>query len=209
MNFSGDCRFYFWTGWTGWVLATWAIVYGEYTWRVPEPPGGYMVEAGALMLSWFGALALADHLAIAVYRHVWRQLKQGTIAPIVLEQQVIDRIRGELASDPLLRWLRPPQSKDVRGQLMTAALWWQALCAPEGSSRWERYGEWLQDTLLGYLPLLIAVSLVIMFPSWRGWGTAALVGAVGCGVLGHSLIRLAARRQAIVDYFNAWRSGEG
>jgi hypothetical protein len=43
------------------------------------------------------------------------------------------------------------------------------------------------------------------------WGLQALAPALlllatGFGILGYSLIRLTARRQAILDYFEAWRS---
>jgi hypothetical protein len=35
-------------------------------------------------------------------------------------------------------------------------------------------------------------------------GLMALIGAIGMATLGYSSIRLAARRQAILDFFNTW-----
>jgi hypothetical protein len=210
MHFSRECGFYWWTGWLAWVLAIWAFLFGEYAWRVPDPPAGYFFEAGAAMLGWLVALALADHFVVAVYRRAWQLLKQQSWAPVMLDSGNVDLIRSELRANPLIRWLRPPRSEDIRAQLLTASLWWPAFTAPEGATHWRRYGEWIIDALLGYMPLLAAVVIVALalagaWPTWRGMGTAALLGSLGMAVLGYSLLRLSARRQAILDYFNAWR----
>lgn len=205
MHLSLECSFYFWTGWLAWLLALSGAVFGEYVWRVPEPPAAYLIEAVIGMTSWLSALVLADTQMIAIYRATWRELRQRFMAPVVIEPQVIEQIRRELAGDPLLKWFKPPKSGDLRSQLLTAALWWQAVTAPEGASYLRRYGEWLVDALLGYLPLALGVLVLAVWPSWRGVGTAALIGSVGMAILGYSLIRLAARRQVMVDYFATWR----
>jgi len=85
-----------------------------------------------------------------------------------------------------------------------APLWWPVLSAPEGSSHWQRYGEWIIDVLLGYLPIAVVAPLALYFGSWSMLGLLALIGAIGMVTLGYSSIRLAARRQAILDFFNAW-----
>jgi|GEM_PF-2892473 len=205
MQLSRECGFYWWTGWLAWVLASWALLFGEYAWRVPDPPAAYLFEATGAMLSWLIALAAADSFVVAVYRRSWRLLKRETWAPAMLDTGNSDLIRRELRANPLIRWLRPPKSHDIRAQLLTASLWWQAFTAPEGATHWRRYGEWIVDAALGYLPMLAAFVIVAVWPTWRGMGTAALCGALGMGVLGWSLLRLSARRQAILDYFSAWR----
>jgi hypothetical protein len=201
MHLSHECRFYFWVGWIAWVLAVWAALFGEYVWRVPDPPAFYLVEAGGAMLSWLIALALADWQVVTIYQATWHLLQHRTLAPVALNAEVVERIRNELATDPLLRWFRPPKTSGIRAQLMTVALWFQAVAAPEGSPRWRRYSEWLIDGAFGYLPIVAACVVIAVWPKWRGMGTAALLGAIGMAVLGYSLIRLAARRQAILDFF--------
>lgn len=205
MHLSRECGFYFWFGWLAWVLAIGGAMFGEYTWRVPDPPAAYLVEAVIGMTGWLSALWLADTQMVSVYRATWEQLRRRFMAPVIVEPQVVDQIRRELAGDPLLKWFRPPQSNDLRSQLLTAALWWQAVTAPEGTGYLRRYGEWLVDAGLGYLPLGLGVVVLALWPSWRGVGTAALLGALGMATLGYSLIRLAARRQVMVDYFATWR----
>jgi hypothetical protein len=205
MMLAGECRFYFWFGWLAWMLAIAGIAFGEYVWRVPDPPAAYLVEAVVMMTSWLSALFLADSRVVSIYRRTWQQLRQRFMAPVVIEPQVVDQIRKELAVDPLLKWFKPPRSSGLRAQLLTAALWWQAVTAPEGTPRLKRYGEWFVDALLGYLPLGLAVAVLIVWPVWRGLGTAALLGSIGMAVLGYSAIRLAARRQALLDYFSTWR----
>jgi len=205
MHLSHDCGFFFWTGWLAWALAIAGAAFGEYVWRVPDPPAAYMLEAIIGMTCWLSAMWLADTLMVNLYRATWEQLRQRFMAPVVIEPQIIDQIRDELARDPLLKWFKPPKSNDLRSQLLTAALWWQAVTVPEGTSYRRRYSEWLVDALLGYLPLGLGVAVLATWPSWRGVGTAALLGSLGMAVLGYSLIRLAARRQVMVDYFSTWR----
>jgi len=204
MMLSLECAVYFWLGWVAWLLALAGACFGEYIWRVPEPPGAYLFEALVMMLSWVITLAAADHTVISYYRTTWHMLFRQTVAPLVLESKLVDRIRQELTRIPLLRPLRPPPSSDIRGQLMTVALWWQAVTAPEESGVWRRYGEWLVDVLGGYLPLVVGVIVLMAWPERRGLATASLLGAVAMAVLGYSLIRLAGRRQAVLDYFQAW-----
>ena len=205
MHFSGECRFYFWCGWLAWMLAIAGAAFGEYVWRVPDPPAPYLIEAIVMMTSWLSALYLADTKVVAIYQSTWQQLRQRFMAPVVIEPQVVDQIREELSVDPLLKWFKPPKSGCLRGQLLTAALWWQAVCAPEGTPRLKRYGEWFIDVLLGYLPLGLGVAVLIAWPVWRGVGSAALLGSIGMVTLGYSAIRLSARRQALLDYFSTWR----
>ena len=85
-------------------------------------------------------------------------------------------------------------------------LWWPAVIAPEGSLWWHRYGEWTLDVTSGYCLLFAAPLLLAVFPSRHGLAIAALLFAVSMARLGYSAIRLAGRRQAILDYFNAWRT---
>ncbi len=204
IRLSRECAVYFWLGWLAWVLAVIGASFGEYALRVPDPPGMYMFEAGAAMLSPFAGLFSADWLAIAVYRRTYLQLHDHLLGPLLLDQQLTERIRRELRGDPLLRWFRPHRHHSIRAQLLMAPLWWPVINAPEGSSRWQRYGEWIIDVLLGYLPIAVVAPLALYFDSWSMLGLMALIGAIGMATLGYSSIRLAARRQAILDFFNTW-----
>jgi hypothetical protein len=62
--------------------------------------------------------------------------------------------------------------------------------------------------LLGYVPLLLAsLTIYAWLESGARWQLAmgGILAGVALVVLGHSLLRFAARRQAILDYFAAWR----
>lgn len=204
LRLSRECALYFWLGWLAWVLAVVGASFGEYILRVPDPPGMYIFEAGAAMLSLLAAIYAAVWLAIAVYRKTYLQLHNLLLGPLILDQQVTERIQRELRGNLLLRWFGPPKHNSIRAQLLIAPLWWPVLCAPEGSPHWQCYGEWTIDVLLGYIPVAVAAALAIYCESWRALGLMALVGAIGMATLGHSSIRLAARRQAILDFFNTW-----
>jgi hypothetical protein len=210
MMLSRECRLYYWTGWVAWVIGGWALVYAEYTFRVSLPPAFYMVEAWLAMLMPFLAMVVADWLAIRIYQAVWFEFNRRALGAVALESMAVDRIREELRKNVLLRFLRPPASRSIGDQLLTAALWYRALTMPEDSPWWQRYGEWAVDVLLGYIPLLIAVVLLIGWLSGLtgeryGLALAAIPGGLSMLVLGYSALRFASRRQAIIDYFQAWR----
>ena len=158
------------------------------------------------MLAWLVTLAAADYTAISLYQSAWFAIHRRGLAPVLLDQGAIERIRRELRAVPLLVWLRPPASRSVRAQLLGAALWFNAVTLPEGAPWLKRYGEWLVDALCGYLLSAGALIAALLNPSWRGLGIAALAFAAGQAALGYSAIRLAARRQAILDFFSAWCS---
>ncbi|MCH7472792.1 hypothetical protein IIA79_07570 [bacterium] len=206
MRFSRECRFYFWVAWGAWWVAVWVAVYAEYSWRVPDFMGFHLVEAWIAMLAPFATLAAADSLSIKTYQATWFEFNRKGLGPVMLAKESVDRLRDELGQSLLLRWFKPPESRDVSAQLMTAALWYPALALPQDSSWWRRYGEWAVDVLFGYLPLGIAPLLFLVAPKPWGLSVGLIICAVSLAVLGNSALRLAARRQAILDYFEAWRS---
>lgn len=203
---SGANRIYYWIAYCAWLVAIFAGIYAEYQLRTSGSMRFYLFEAFAAMLGWFIAFAAADHIVIATYRRTFDRLLRRNTAMLLLDLEKTTRIRRELAINPLLRWFRPPHESHVGTQLLSASLWWTAIMEPEGSSLWRRYGEWIIDVLLGYIPLACAIVLAAGYIGTSGVVWPALLLSLGLGTTGYSLLRLAARRQAVLDYFRAWLS---
>jgi hypothetical protein len=203
---SGANRIYYWIAYTAWLAAVFAGLYAEYQLRTDGQLGFYLFEAFAAMLGWLIAFVIADHTVISTYRRTFDRLLRRNAAMLLLDLEKTGRIRRELAANPLLRWFRPPRAAHVGTQLLSASLWWTAVIEPEDASPWRRYGEWIIDVLFGYLPLSMALVLTASFlPGGFVW-LALLLLSLGLATIGYSLLRLAARRQAVLDYFRAWLS---
>jgi len=204
LRFSRECSAYFWAGWAAWSTAGIGTAAAVFFLRVSEPPAFYGWEALAGLLAPFVALYLADHVSLSGYERVSQDLRERALAPLLLDIQAVEQLRREMGGNLLLRWLRPPLSKSVREQLMTAALWYPALVLHAGHAWQRRYGEWVADVLCGYLPLFAGWIIGALFPGAHGQALAVLITCLGLITLGLSSIRLGARRQAILDYFRAW-----
>lgn len=204
MSLGRDCAFYFWSGWVAWVVAALGLVYVEFTLRAPDHMTFYLVEAWLVFLSPFVALYLADQLCLTTYQSVWRDLQQKSLGHRVIEREAVDRLRDELQRNLLLCWFRPPSSDDSRAQLMTVSLWYRALTLPASAGWFRRYGEWVADIWLGYIPFLGGWALWFLAPTEHGFLLALAITSLALVTLGLSAIRLAARRQAVLDYFSAW-----
>ena len=208
MSFSRRCGVYHWSGWVALTAAVWALLFGEYVLRVSFPPGFYLVEGFLALLGPFVALFIADSYAISNYHNTYREVQRLNLAERILDSAAIDDVRRELSRHLLLRGFRPPPSRDVAAQLFSAALWYRAVITPSGTPFFTRYGEWMADLLLGYLPLLlmglVAAAYLETGARWQ-LGLVGLLASLALGMLALSLMRFAARRQAILDYFAAWR----
>ena len=205
MSFSSQCALYFWAGWAAACIAFWGLLYVELSLRAPDYLSFYVFEAWLGLLAPFITLWLLDSASLRIYQAVWFELYRQGLGVRIIEPEGVDRLRSELRGSLLLRWFRPPKSDDLRSQLMTASLWYPALVRPVKASWHRRYGEWVVDIWLGY---------TLLFLSWVGWFvsptqtmTLISIGAtcIALMVIGYSSVRLAARRQAILDYFTAWR----
>jgi hypothetical protein len=205
------CAGYFWAGWVAWSAAGITALYAEYHLRAPQPPTGYLLESTLGILLPFLALGLADNFSLESYLQVWRDLQRHGSAPRMLDSSAIEHIRAELRTHPALRWFAPPESKSIEAQLMTTALWYKAVALPPAAGFKARYGEWLLDTLGGYGALLCFIAVGYLWLNTRQgecdllWHLALLGLCLPLTVLGRSVIRFAARRQAILDYFRTWR----
>lgn len=205
MSLAGSCAAYFWLGWGAWTVAGWLLLFAEYTFRVPDPPAAYLVEAGLAMLGWIIALAVADQVAVSHYRAAWHLLRQMNLAPELLSVERLSRIRQDLRRILILNWIAPPRTADLGSQLYAATLWFQAMSQPLDASPYRRYGEWMLDILFGFLLPATAGAAALLWPTRYGLATATLLTAFGLVTLGYSSIRFAVRRQAVCDYFSAWR----
>lgn len=212
MHLSRAVRGWYWISWLALLVALYTAILLELMLRVPDTIGWYPIEAALVLGGPLLCLYLADRLTINHYLHIWHLLRDRAHAQLLLEPGHVDRVRAELRFNPLLRWLRPPRAGELGSQLFAAALWWQAVTAPEGTQWLRRYGEPLAmalGLLAGVLvPLLCALAAVVLevLPA-----RPALILAMGCGALGLatlavSLLRTTARWQAIADYFAAFRS---
>jgi hypothetical protein len=211
LRFGGACAAYYWTGWLAWCAAGLTVLYAEYHLRVPEPPGGYIVETALGLLIPYFALALGDHVSIESYMRVWFDLQRPGCAPQMLDQSAVDRIREELRANVLLRWFRPPVSKDLGAQLVTTALWYKAMALHPSLGFWARYGEWVIDVLVALISIAGLAGIAWLWLSAEIGKLDWLLHVALLGlcpplvVIGYSVIRFAARRQAILDYFRTWR----
>ncbi len=111
----------------------------------------------------------------------------------------------------LLRWFAPPVTPRYQAQLLTTALWYKAVALHPSRGFWARYGEWLLDVLGGYGTLLAWIAVAYLWLNATGseldWllHCALLLLCLPLALLGLSVIRFAARRQALLDYFRTWR----
>jgi len=204
MSLGRECAFYFWSGWAAWVVAVLGMIYVELTLRAPDHLTFYLAEAWVGLLAPFAALYLADRLSLTTYQSVWGDLQRRELGHRAIDREAVDRLRDELQYNLLLRWFRPPASDDSRAQLMTVSLWYRALILPPASPWLRRYGEWVADICLGYVPFFAGWALWFLVPSERGFLLALSVTSLALATLGLSAVRLAARRQAVLDYFSAW-----
>jgi hypothetical protein len=205
MRLAANSRFFFFVGWVAWWAASWALIYAAYTLRARDWLTPYGVEAWLAMVAPLAVFAAADHLVMKLYERIWFAFTSQSLGPVVLEREAVDRLRADLRRNLLLRWAAPPVSRSMGAQLMTAALWLPAIAAPDDTPPLVRYREWIFDSV-SFLFLGAGGLLAVLWPTREGIAIALAVLSAGLGVLGFSLIRLAARRQAILDYFNAWRS---
>jgi hypothetical protein len=204
MNLGRECAFYFWSGWVAWVVAAFGLLYTEFTLRAPDHLSIYLVEAWLAVLAPFFALYYADGFSLSTYQSVWRDLHHRELGHRVIEREAVDRLRDELERNLLLRWFRPPASDDSRAQLLTVSLWYRALTLPPSAPWLKRHGEWVADVCLGYIPFLTGWALWLLVPAAWGFLLAVAVTSASLVVLGLSAVRLSARRQAVLDYFQAW-----
>lgn len=211
LRLDGACAAHFWVGWLAWCVAGLSALYAEFHLRVHDPPVGYLFEAGMGLLLPFAALQYADHVSLMAYQRVWFDLTRPGLAPAMLEINVADRIRAELAGNLLLRWFRPPKTTSLPAQMMTIALWYTAVALHPSRGFFARYGEWVVDVLGGYC-LLAGVGCCMLF--WAAGAGAALpwlphvlelAASIALAILGYSAIRFGSRRQAVLDYFRDWR----
>ena len=211
MQLSRVARGWYWTAWTALLAAVWAALFAEVLLRVPDGIGFYPVEAAVGIGAPLLCLFVADHLTIEHYLYTWRLLKEKQHASIVLEPKHIERVRFELRHNWLLRWVRPAKSPTIGAQLFAAALWWQAVVAPEGTPwlkrYWEPLGMALGLTSAALVPLVVFAAATALDVNLTSplLAAALFIAAVGLGLLSFSLLRTTARWQAIVDYFAAWR----
>jgi hypothetical protein len=211
LKLGGACAAYHWIGWLAWCAAGITALYAEYHLRVLEPPAGYMVETALGILIPYLALVLSDHVSIESYMQVWFDLRRPGWAPQMLDLSAIDRIREELGGNVILRWFRPPASQDLGGQLVTTALWYKAMALPPSAGFRARYGEWVTDAVVAQAAVLGLAAMAYVWltaaASQLDWllPVALLSLCLPLMVIGHSVIRFAARRQAILDYFRTWR----
>jgi hypothetical protein len=211
LRFGGACAAYYWIGWVAWCAAGITTLYAEYHLRVPQPPAGYIVETTLGLLIPYLALMLGDHVSLESYMQVWFDLRRPGCAPQMLDASAVDRIREELRSHMLLRWFRPPASKKLGAQLVTTALWYKAMSLHPSRGFWARYSEWMIDVLVVILALtgLATIAWLWLFSGVGQLDWLLHVALLGTClpllVIGYSVIRFAARRQAILDYFRTWR----
>jgi hypothetical protein len=198
-----------WAGWLALLAGSWSLLFGEYHMRTSGPMGFYLVEGWLALCMPFFAMYIADSIAVNLYHSTYREVQRMNLAERVLDQVAIEDIRSELAGNLLLRAFRPPRSLHIAAQLYSAALWYRAIVRPAGAGFWQRYSEQATDMLLGYIPLFLAAFVAVSWmESGARWQMAltALLAGLSLVVLGLSLLRFAARRQAILDYFAAWRT---
>jgi xanthosine utilization system XapX-like protein len=211
LRLGGACAAYYWTGWLAWSAAGFTALYAEYHLRVPAPPANYLIEAVLGILLPYCALVLGDHVSLESYMQVWFDLRRPGCAPQMLDVSAVERIRADLGSNVLLRWFRPPVSKELSTQLVTTALWYKAMALHPSRGFWARYGEWVVDVMVVHIAVLGIVAVAYLWlvaeAGKLDWLLhVALLGmCLPLMVTGYSVIRFAARRQAILDYFRTWR----
>jgi hypothetical protein len=208
MRLANASRFYFFAGWLAWWAAAWLLIYVEYSLRATDWLTPYAVEAWLAMVAPLVVFAAADQLVMAQYEQLWAQFSRTAIGTVVLEREAVDRLRDDLRRSLLLRWFAPPRSASLNGQLLTAAAWLPAISAPDDTPGAVRYRELYGGLAFSVLLLGAGLTAFIYRDPLGLYAALGLLGVALAGI-GFGLIRLAARRQAILDYFTAWRGQPG
>jgi hypothetical protein len=202
---SRECTFWFWLAYFALLLAVFGLIATEVLWRLPDLTGFYFIEAVLVLCAPLGVLFVCDRLTLETYSATWFDLRDRGRALLLLERDSVETIRRELRWNPVLMWLRPPASRDVASQLMTAALWYRAIMAPEGAGAWRRYSEpngWARGFGLR-LGLTAGLMSLVNGAAASQWPLllAAVPGGLMFGLFGIQQLTILARRQAILDYF--------
>lgn len=205
---------WFWFAYLALLAASWLLLIAAVLIRLPDLLGFYFFEALLALCAPLLVLYVCDSQTLRSYGMVWHDLLELNRAELLLSTEAVELVRRELRHNPLLRWLRPPPSRSIAGQLLTASLWYHALLAPEGSGFLRRYREQLL-LALGYC-LLLSVPLGWVYAHSSALFTPRLVnalGAAGCGLMlglfGLQQLAVLARRQAIDDFFALHAGSEG
>ncbi|MCC7477613.1 hypothetical protein IT575_04060 [bacterium] len=209
MRFSGISRLHFFLGWVSLWLGMEFLLLGEFLLRVPDPPGMYFIEAGLAILAPFGALALGDHEAVRIYREVWNGLGERLLSTVLIERDAVSRLRADLRQHWLLWFYAPREARSLSGQLRQVAVWYQALALPTDSPFGRRFGFIMLSRLamLLALPAFIALGASVMGAGLRQpTPFALLICALLLGVIGYDRLLMAARGQALGDFFAAWKA---
>jgi hypothetical protein len=208
VRFTGPSRFYFFLAWTGWLVGAWALIGGVYMARYPGFQSPYLVEASLALLAPFGCVALADRFSMREYSATWKLLNQS-LGVLIADGGAIDALREDMLAVPILRWFAPPARRGTESQLLVATLWLPALRTASGGAWIARFGEWLADAVaIIVLPALSLFCLLGLEPE-LGIPLGLSIAGFALAELGYSLVRLAGRRQAVRDFFNAWRLEAG
>jgi hypothetical protein len=204
VRLASNSRFLFFCGWFAWWLACWFLIAAEYFLRAQQWLTPYGIEAWLAMVTPLAVFAAADQLVMLHYERTWEAFTTKALCPMVLEKENLDRLRHDLRRSILLRWFAPRQSRTLRGQLTTAADWLPALTSPQHSML-VRYRETVLGLVL-FLLLLVCFLMAWLSPSRSGVTLAVIPCAISLIGFGYQMVKIAARRQAVFDYFSAWRA---
>jgi hypothetical protein len=204
MRLAANTRAFFFLGWLSWWAVAWAVVYVEYHFRAKVWLTPYGFEAWIAMVAPLFAFACADQLVMKHYESVWERFTNNALGPLVLENEAVDRLRDDLRRNLLLRWFAPRKARSLQAQLSTAADWLPALIAPQESTAL-RFSEAVTNLCCW---LLIAGAFAVALAGATRESVAIAIGMFGLALvgLGFHAIKIAARRQAVFDYFAAWRA---
>jgi hypothetical protein len=208
VRFSGVSRVYFFLGWTALWVAAELLLLAVFRLRAPDGLKEYLFEALLGFIAPFVALGVGDSISIGTYRRVWNDLHGQLLTLIFLDRDAITRLRADLRQYWLLWFFAPREQRSIKAQLAVVAQWYQAIALPSGTPWHKRFGEALALRISLLLLPVPAVALV-----------AALVGQLNQWLLvplaiegmllliaGWQGILMAARYQALQDYFNAWQA---
>lgn len=188
------------------MFGGWALLGSVYVFYVADPLGNYAAWAWLAGLVPVAVIAGGDYLSIKAYEEGWRRIFHEYLGPVLLDMETLAGLRRELRSHILLRFFAPPPIRNVRAQMFHAAVWWPAIVAREGAGYAERFGDWITDVWAFALGLsaagLFLASIGNQYPMAFGLGCMGL----SLARMGYSLLRMAGRYQAILDYFAAWRT---
>jgi hypothetical protein len=208
MRFSGISRVYFFLGWTALWIAAELLVLAAFRLRAPEGLRMYLYEAMLAILAPFIALGIGDHYSIFGYRQVWNGLHGQLLTVIFLDRDAISRLRDDLRQSWLLWAFAPREQSSIPRQLAVVAVWYRALALPSGTPWQQRYGEALALRLSLILLPVPVLALLLSLSFGAQPMTLAMLALTGglllvAGWLG---IQIAARHQALQDYFKAWQA---